>query len=207
MFSRLSVSVILTIAVVVWAGARWSFGHDLAWNQLAPYTITLWALTISLTLFDRYLWRKFPVYWFCRVPDLTGTWSVELRSTYKDPETGRPTPPVDGFASIRQTYSSLSIRLMTKHQDSFLVAHEIKRHDDGSVEIFGVYQSDPNIHLRGEVSEIHYGSFRYRVVDDPPTEMTGHYWTDRNTKGSIRLFGRKPALFDSFASAQEAIGT
>ena len=206
MFSRFLVSVILTIAAVFWGGALWSFGHDLAWNQLAPFAITLSGLTISLTLFDRYLWRKFPLDRFCWVPDVTGTWSAELKSTYKDPETGCPTPPVDGFVSIRQTYSSLSIRLMTKHQESFLVAHAIKRHEDGSVDIFGVYQSDPNIHRRGEVSQIHYGSFKYRVVGNPPREMTGDYWTDRNTKGSIRLFRRKPALFDSFTSAQEGGG-
>lgn len=205
MFSRFSVSVILILAVVVWGGVLWSFGYDLSWNHLAPYTITLTVLTVSLALFDRYLWRKFPLYRFCWVPDLTGTWVVELNSTYKDPKTGWPIPPVAGFASIRQTYSSLSIRLMTECQDSVLVAREIKRHDDGSLDVLGVYQSDPSIHLRGEISEIHYGSFKYKIVGDPPTEMTGHYWTDRKTKGSIRLVRRTPVLFHSFASAQDGI--
>jgi hypothetical protein len=32
-----------------------------------------------------------------------------------------------------------------------------------------------------------YGAFQYRVIGAPPTKMNGHYWTDRNTNGSIQL--------------------
>jgi hypothetical protein len=160
---------------------------------------------LSLSGFNKFLWRLWPAKEFSGVPDLKGTWRVELKSTYKDPVTQEPKPPIQGFATIRQSYSLLSIRLMTEEAESFLVAQNIKRYDDGSYDVFGVYQSDPNIHLRGDVSEIHYGSFKYRVVGNPPTEMVGHYWTDRSTKGSIKLFGHEEALYDSYSSARQGM--
>jgi SMODS-associating 2TM, beta-strand rich effector domain len=94
---------------------------------------------------------------------------------------------VFGTATITQTYSSISIRLKTESSSSFLIAERLIRHGDGACEVIGGYQSDPSIHLRGKQSEIHYGYFRYSVTGNPPTEMSGHYWTDRNTTGSIRL--------------------
>ncbi|WP_370169360.1 hypothetical protein [Bradyrhizobium elkanii] len=70
---------------------------------------------------------------------------------------------------------------------SFQLAGRLIRHADGAYEVIGVYQSDPDILARGTDTEIHYGAFRYRVVGMPPKKMNGHYWTDRNTRGSIQL--------------------
>jgi len=160
---------------------------------------------LSLWLFDKHLWKIWPVNLFCRRPNLNGTWQAILQSSYVDPETSKLVPEIKGFAAIRQTFSSISLRLMTEQADSFLIVGSLEVQSDGAAYLSGVYQSDPSILLRSKVSEIHYGSFRYRVLGNPPAEMSGHYWTDRNTNGSIKISDRRKEIFDSFSHANASV--
>lgn len=202
MHTRASISTFLVIAVAVWAVFLWLLGINLTWDYAKPYSLTLLALTSAWWLFDNHLWKNWPCRKFAKLPDLNGTWRVELHSTYTDPSTGQQSPPTEGYAAIRQSFSALSIRLMTEQSESFLVASSIERQSDGTNYVYGVYQSDPSIIFRGRVSEIHYGSFKYKVIGNPALEMAGHYWTDRNTNGSIKLEDRVATYFDSYASAR-----
>ena len=205
MLNRFSVSVLLIIATVVWGGFLWVLGLDLTWDYAKPYSLSLTVLTLSLWLFDKHLWKIWPVNLFCRRPNLNGTWQAILQSSYVDPETSKLVPEIKGFAAIRQTFSSISLRLMTEQADSFLIVGSLEVQSDGAAYLSGVYQSDPSILLRSKVSEIHYGSFRYRVLGNPPAEMSGHYWTDRNTNGSIKISDRRKEIFDSFSHANASV--
>ncbi len=187
MLTRLSATTTIVLAAGIWGASLWVFGVDLSWEHAKPFSVTVLLVTAALTSFDRVLWRWWPCRLFHGVPDIAGDWTVELRSSYSFPGEDRERATVTGNATITQTFSSLSIRLKTKSSTSFLLAERIICHGDGACEVIGVYQGDPSIHLRGTLSEIHYGAFRYRVVGVPPTEMSGHYWTDRSTSGSIRL--------------------
>ena len=157
----------------------------MTWDYLKPFSITLAIVLAILTAFDRFLWHWPIISWFVPIPDLRGTWKIELQSTYVDPS-GIPAAKVEGEAVIRQTFSSMSIRTRSASSSSVLRAERVDVQPDGQVEIYGVYQSDPKIQLRGVSSEIHYGAFRY-VVDKHANVMEGTYWTDRITKGSITL--------------------
>ena len=176
-------------------------GIELTWDHAKPYYLTLAAVTSCLWLFDRYIWRIWPIHKFVQRPDLNGTWRVSLQSSYRAPSSEEPVPAVKGFAVIRQTFRSISIRLMTEQAESFLVASSFDIQSDGTTFVYGAYQSDPSIHLRSGISEIHYGSFRYKVIGRPPNQLIGHYWTDRNTNGSILFADRKEVFLDSFIEA------
>lgn len=176
----------IILTVVVWGVSLKISGLQLTWDYLKPFSITVAIVLAILKAFDRWVWSWWPIVYFVRVPDLRGEWKVELHSTYKD-ATGTPAAKIEGTAVIRQTFSSLSIRMVTPSSKSVLKAERVSIEPDGDVEIYGVYQSDPSIHLRGDTSEIHYGAFHYHVIDRPPTIMEGTYWTDRVTKGAIRL--------------------
>ena len=203
LLDRLSVSVLLIIATVVWGAFLWILGIELSWDHAKPYSLTLAVLTSSLWLFDKHLWKTWPVNLFCKRPNLTGTWQVSLQSSYVDPKTSEHASAVKGYAAVRQTFSSISLRLMTEQADSFLITGSFDVQSDGVAYLYGIYQSDPTILLRSSVSEIHYGSFKYRVLGNPPSELNGHYWTDRNTSGSIRLFDRRMEIYDSFSHAND----
>ncbi len=97
------------------------------------------------------------------------------------------------------------MRLLTESDhESFLVASSFDIKNDGTVYVYGVYQGEPSIADRKAVSAIHYGSFQYKVIGNPATELKGHYWTDRDTGGSIVLRDRQTQFFDSFGSAAAA---
>lgn len=203
MLDRFSVSVLLIIATVVWGGFLWILGIELSWDHAKPYSLTLAVLTTLLWLFDKHLWKTRPIMVFFKRPNLNGTWQVGLQSSYVNPETGKHVQEIKGYASIRQTFSSISVRLMTEQADSFLVSGGFDVQSDGAAYLYGIYQSDPSILLRSKVSEIHYGSFKYKVIGNPPLELIGHYWTDRATNGSVRLFGRRNEIADSFSHASD----
>jgi hypothetical protein len=204
LLNRTPVSILLVIAIAVWGGFLWLLGIDLTWEHAQPYSLTLAALTSCLWLFDQYIWKVRLVQKLVRRPDLNGTWRVTLQSSYKENGSGELAAEVVGFAVIRQTFSSMSIRLMTEQSESFLVASSFDVQPDGTTYVYGAYQSDPSIHLRSGISEIHYGSFRYKVIGRPPSRIDGHYWTDRNTTGSISLVDRKSLFFDNFNEAKDA---
>jgi len=188
--SRISISAIIVLAAVVWGISLIFFGVDLSWDYAKPFSATVLIVTGILTAFDRILWRWWPCRLFHGVPDISGKWTAELLSSYSQPG-GRENVAIAGTATITQTFSSFSIRLVTGPETapnkSFMLAGRLIRHSDGAYEAIGVYQSDPSIHARGSETEIHYGAFRYSIDGAPPREMNGHYWTDRNTNGSIQL--------------------
>lgn len=204
LLNRTTVSILLIIALAVWGGFLWLLGIELTWDHLQPYSFTLATITSCLWLFDRYIWRIWPIHKFVQRPDLNGTWRVSLQSSYRVPGSEEPVAAVNGFAVIRQTFSSMSMRLMTEQAESFLVASSFDIHSDGTTFVYGAYQSDPSIHLRSGISEIHYGSFRYKVIGRPPNQISGHYWTDRNTNGSISLSDRKKIFFDGYIEARDS---
>ena len=59
-------------------------------------------------------------------PVIDGTWKVQLRSNWKDPiAAGATVAPIEGYMVVRQTFSTLSMRLLTAESHSELVGTEI----------------------------------------------------------------------------------
>jgi hypothetical protein len=202
MLDRTSLAILIVIITAVWGAGLWVLGIPLTWDHAKPYTVTVTIVTLLLSLFDGFLWRWEPFRRFVKIPNLQGTWRVELHSTYLNPNTGERAPLLVAYASIRQKYSRLSLRLMTPESNSHLIAYNFLFPDDHTVELTGAYQSDPQIHLRGTISEIHYGAFKVRISGDPPDRIEGHYWTDRGTSGSIRYTQRRSEPCDRYDSAE-----
>lgn len=198
---RFHLGAILILAVAVWGGILFFSGTLLSWEHARPFGFTLAALSTIIALYDKFLWAWWPFRLAHKVPHLQGTWRVELQSTYVDPETKERKAPILGYAAITQTYTKISLNLMTADSSSFLVASSIRV--TGNAEVVGVYQSDPQIHLRGDVSEIHYGAFRIKVIGRPVIELEGHYWTDRITKGTVKYTDRTRSVVDSFGQASK----
>ena len=65
---------------------------------------------------------------------------------------------------VRQTFSTLSMRLMTEESSSELVGTEIICSADGLYCISGVYRNEPRFQVRDR-SEMHYGAVWLKVID------------------------------------------
>ena len=209
MLTRLHISSFIALTIAVWLLALWFQGMPvLSAEFIKPFSTVVGAITLFVTVFNKYLWSwKIFKGWYVKRPDLRGTWSVELRSSWIDPKTGEGIEPIHGYAVIRQSLTFLSVRLMTKESRSVLVAHSIEQQEDEDLfKLLGVYRNEPKIELQGVRSEIHHGSFALEVHGSPVHELQGHYWTDRGTKGGMTLGNKVEKLYDTYDQAQREIG-
>lgn len=135
-------------------------------------------------------------------PDLRGTWAGVIRSEWINPATGQKIGPIDSYLVIRQSFGAIHIRLLSAESSSITQTAALTRESDGAITLNGAYRNDPKNSIRGR-SAIHHGGLVLRVGGPPPVSMSGHYWTDRNTKGELefRLLDRR--CTDDFKTAQD----
>jgi hypothetical protein len=208
--SRLHISVFLGLSILAWSIVLLCQGTEFTRDQLRPFGTVVGALVALSLLLEHVLWRvKYLHPWFVSRPDLRGTWRVTLQSDYVDPETGTQILPIACFMGIKQTLSTLRMHLMTPESESWLIAESIIPSPNGDgYQIVGVYTNKPKIHLRGKKSDIHLGAL---VLDTHgatyrPTSVTGEFWTDRSTAGSMDFVERHPRVFTRYNDAQATFG-
>ena len=203
MLTRLHISSFIALTIAVWLIALWVQGMPvLTVEFIKPFSIVVGAITVVAAIMNKYAW-SWQIFsgWYVNRPDLRGSWKVELKSNWINPETNEGVPPIIAYAVIRQTLTSLSLRLMTKESRSKLIAHSIEKEEDGLFRLAAIYRNEPKIELQGDRSEIHHGSFSLDIHGSPVTVIEGHYWTDRGTKGSMKLTEKKSELFDTYEQA------
>jgi hypothetical protein len=195
------VKAIIYTAVAVWAIVLLVGGHKLSSDLLRPLSTVTSVVVLLSIAFELWLWKlPFLHGWLVKRPVIEGTWRAELRSNWKDPS-GAAILPVEGYVVIRQTFLNLSLRLLTKESSSHLVGTEIICSVDGLYCVSGVYRNEPRYEDRSH-SPIHYGAVWLQVIDTATQMLEGHYWTDRNTAGEMRLTERQRKKFQEFQSAQ-----
>jgi len=171
---------------------------------LAATTAVLW----FVVAFELWLWKMpFLHGWLVKLPVVDGTWKVEIRSNWVDPETQQRRGPIVAYMVIRQTLTTLSMKLLTEESTSTLQGTEIVYTPGKLYCIGGVYQNEPRFGYRHR-SEVHYGGLWLGIADDSNEKtIAGHYWTDRNTAGSMRLSNRISRKSQSFEEADVAFGS
>lgn len=202
MLSRLHLSVILAFAAAIWGAMLLAEGVAISGTWFRPFSTVVGVLLLLLVAFDLWAWRlRFLQGWFVPRPDIRGTWSVELRTDWKNPTSSTGVGPIRAFLAVRQTYSTLSLRMLTAESSSELVAAEISKAADGTYRVAGVYRNEPKLSVRDR-SPIHYGALVLEVHGDPVKDLAGYYWTDRNTRGEVQTSGRHPKISSSFDEAR-----
>jgi hypothetical protein len=198
MIARIHLTPIILIAGLLWLALLFISGVavEIAWlSNLVPVVPIL---LVALAVFDRWGWRwSWLNGWFADRPVLIGTWRATLQP-YGSGE------PVHGWMVVRQTFSTLSMRLLTSESASRLVADRILLASDGMFRVVGVYANHPKLSIRDR-SQIHYGGLLLDVHGLPPQSLEGHYWTDRGSRGTIVLTDRTSALFSRFEDAKRAL--
>jgi len=200
------VKAIIYTAMTIWAIALLLSGQKPSLDLLRPLSTVTSAVVLLSIAFELWLWKlPFLHGWLVKRPVIEGTWRAELRSNWKD-ATGAAISPLEGYVVIRQTFLNLSLRLLTKESSSHLVGTEIVCSADGLYCVSGVYRNEPRYRDRGH-SGIHYGAVWLEVIDKPAQMLQGHYWTDRNTAGEMRLTERLTNKFQDFESAKAHYAT
>jgi hypothetical protein len=205
MLSRLHLSAILLIAAALWGGMLVFEGVAVNGTWFRPFSTVVGVVLLLLVAFDLWAWRLRILHgWFVPRPDLRGTWRVELRSDWKDPATDKAIGPIVAYLVVRQTFSTLSVRMLTAESASELVAAEINKASDGTYRLAAVYRNEPKLSVRDR-SPIHYGAIVLDVQGDPVKDLAGYYWTDRNSRGELRTLAQHDSIAGSFKEAQELL--
>ena len=156
-------------------------------------------------LLDLWLWRLIPS---IRRPVLRGTWKATLRSNWTDPTTGQQLGDIEAYVTVRQTLTSLHMRLMTTESVSRVLVADIHESAPDRFTLTGVYQSVPRAgDQRGSriASDPHRGIIMLTLTSRRPASIQGHYFTDRDTQGQISLSGHKAACIESFQRARRLL--
>lgn len=201
--SRSQLQVAIGIVVVIWAVLLFVSGVTLKPSYLKPLSLAVSIAYFVLLAFDRVLWRIPLVARLFRRPILRGTWRGELRSTWIDPTTGQGIAPILVFLAIRQTYSTIAMRMMTEESSSRSLVASLEAPRDDVARASSTYQNIPRLLIQGR-SRIHHGALMLEVQGTPAERLSGSYWTDRDTKGEVLLDARLPKVYTSFAEANKA---
>jgi hypothetical protein len=172
-------------------------------SYLRPYSFAVAVVILLLFAFEQRLWRIRPLARLLHCPVLRGTWKGQLQSNWIDPATDHGIPPIDLYVVVRQTYSTISLRLMTRESTSrSLVASLAAPHDDVP-RLASTYQNIPGLLIQDR-SRIHHGALMLEVYGNPANRLSGSFWTDRDTKGQVSLNSRSQKLYTSFEEASTA---
>ena len=202
MITRLQISIILGISAIYWAGALCVLGLPVSKELYTPFGLVLTALTITASLFNTYIW-KWPLIngWVIKQPKLSGTWKIVLHSDWVDPATNKTIDPIAGYLIIRQTFTHLSVKMVTTESGSESMSSKFKSEDDGTFKLISVYRNIPKAKVRGR-SEIHHGTLILSIAT-ADNKIEGEYWTDRKSKGSIELTAKNDNICNSFDEAEK----
>ncbi len=190
------------LAGLLWGGALLAGGATVPIGFLRPFSFVVGGASLAVAAFDRWLWRL-PLFsgWFVDRPDLQGTWRGTLRSNWVHPDTGERVGERPIYLVVRQTFSSLSVRLMTGESSSDSLAASLVKLPSGVDVLYCIYESIPDLWVRDR-SPIHFGGMRLQVHDGD-TRLDGHYWTDRNSVGDLEVARVSRAGATDFHAASE----
>jgi len=188
MITRVQISALIAVPLVSVAISLLLAGETLSWTWLKSFGSAVSVTFVVVTLFDRWIW-KFPKLqnWFVKRPIVVGNWKFVIDSNWVNPQMGRCSDPLEARVIIRQTYTQLYLHLETSESSGDLSASKIIMKDDGTYQIFGVFQNRPHMTLIDQ-SRPHLGTLMLDVIGDSsqPCMLRGIYWTDRGTRGDMQ---------------------
>jgi SMODS-associating 2TM, beta-strand rich effector domain len=197
----LNLSITVFVGSVLWAGLLVFGGSTLPEHFFRPLSTVVASLAVLLSAFDLWLWRlPFLRGWLVKRPNLRGTWRAELRSSWIDPSSGQTVNAIDAFLVVRETYSTINTRLLTRESSSEQIGAEFSKLSDGTWRLEAVYRNEPGV-LVQDRSRIHHGALLLMVEGNPARVLRGHYWTDRKTHGEVVGTSRRRKLFASYSTA------
>lgn len=155
--------------------------------QILPTVVTV--DLILCWLFNRFLW-KLPIFknWLVSFPNLNGTWKGEICTTWTDPKTGERPGPILAILTIKQSFHHISCVMRTAEMTSISLTSSFVIDKEKQIErLVYTYDSNPIETVR-ERSPRHCGTMDFRIVRDGKNiKLTGGYWTDRKTIGTIEM--------------------
>jgi len=199
MLTRLAITVLVSVTAATWATMLWLRGAEVNPSYFAPFSVAVTVVSGLVFVLERWGWAWPGIRFLTRQPDLRGTWTAEIVSQLRGDENSLSTN--DGFMVVRQLLGSVHLRLLTRESQSLTLAASITRESDGVYSIAAIYRNAPRLSVRA-ASPIHHGGLVLRIEGASLDRMSGEYWTDRETKGEIRLHRLTKRVVNDFDTAR-----
>jgi hypothetical protein len=172
----------------------------------AAKTILGWlplGATVALLIWDLWAWRWPLLHRLTHRPRIDGLWRVELRPTEASQiPPGGNKGPIPAFLVISQSFWSTHVRQLTIESPSRSRTSRWEERGDADVERLSfLYENDPLPEYRHR-SNRHLGACVLEPATLVPTTMTGVYFTDRYTQGSMTItFVDRTRGYSSYSEA------
>jgi hypothetical protein len=153
--------------------------------SLVATIISIGIVAVASALW-RHIWRRFPVIGRKIFPDLTGTWSGHLVSTWKNPATGQAIAPIPVTIWVRQGIFSTSIKLRTGESTSYSTRCLLEADPEaGRFRFWYSYDNNPRAEYRHRSARHEGVAWLELDIDTDPERLIGCYYTDRKTSGDL----------------------
>jgi hypothetical protein len=145
------------------------------------------AIVMVFAVFDQWVWCLRRISVATRRPNLIGTWRGQLVSLRQNDE-GLEVEhdPVPVAVVVRESFTTITITLMTPESKSRSVAEVLQRNSNGDYTIYYQYNNIPKLGVRDR-SPIHAGSASIEFAGETPKVLMGEYWTARRTRGTFTV--------------------
>lgn len=180
------IRAVIFVAAGIWAAMLLLQGVDVGTALFKPLSSVIGITILVLGFYDRRLWRWRWLRRLQKQPILHGTWKGTLQTTWSDPDTEETPGPIDVYMVVRQTASTVAFDMHTAESSSSTTAGSLDAAESGAWVLSGSYLNRPQVLIQHR-SRVHRGSAVLEVHVGPSTLIEGVYWTDRDTKGSLRF--------------------
>lgn len=197
--------IVVPLSILIWVLIIFltELGADPVWSAIKriPTVITI---DFGIWLFFvKWVWKwKMFQGWLVPFPVLEGTWTGFMKSTWIDPASGKPLPPIPITLIIRQSFLSITCSIYSEESSSISYSSDIIADKETKrTQLVYHYTNRPQASVRNR-SEIHDGTALLDVIGDKPVEMKGEYWTSRKTTGDIEVKFLSTKLQASFLKSK-----
>lgn len=189
---QVTILVALTIIVILAmqaAAQLWGQGTPPLYKSVSLVAFIVGTLFTGLANFTwRWLWRRVPSLNRWLFPDLNGTWTGTLQSTWIDPATGKSPGPIPTIVTIRQTLFNISVKMKTGESSSY--STRVIAEAEPQADCYRLWYSYDN----RPIASVQHRSNRHEGVAwlevslaDDPDKLSGQYFTARKTSGDIEV--------------------
>lgn len=190
--------VIIVMAAALWGAIAWYLDAPIDATWLKPAGYVMSGVVLLLVLFDTLLWRVLPLR-VTKRPNIRGTWKAQLH--YRWPADA-PERSKDCYILVRQTFSTISVRMFFDISSSESRSAAVEVSGDGQYSLWWTYLSMARQFDRDNPP--HRGAAEVAISVSGKVTLEGQYWTERSTAGRISTSAHSKKLWDSFEKAQQA---
>lgn len=200
---KTSLYLLIGISAIAWFSLAYFGGLDLSkvkdFFGLVPKVVSIDILVVAIFV----KWGgKLKIFrgWLVPFPNLSGTWIGYIYSDWKNPETGKKPAPIPVMLTVNQSFFHVSCVMRTGEMESNSYSEGFLIDSDRQIKRLAYsYTSKPRLSL-SERSIPHDGAAVFQIIEKPKLKLNGRYWTERLTKGEIKLEYQTKELLEELPS-------